>query len=56
MSHPRQSAEEELTAAMLAVSGYGSQQQLLQQPVSVQESQALITASVESDDEYIDFE
>jgi hypothetical protein len=54
MPDPRQFTEEELTAAMLAVSGYDPQQHRLLQPVP--ESRALITASVESDIEYIDFE
>jgi len=56
MSHPRQSAEEELTAAMFAVSGYDSQQQRLLQPVSVPKSQAIIAASTESDNEDIEFD
>jgi hypothetical protein len=54
--HPRQSAEEELKATMLAVSGYTSELQQMLQPVSSPESQVLTTASDESDNEDIVFE
>jgi hypothetical protein len=53
MSHPRQPAKEELSAAMLAVSGYNLEQRQLQQFVNVPDSQVLVTASDESDDEEI---
>jgi hypothetical protein len=56
MPHPRQSAEEELSAAMLAVSGYDPERQPMSQSVSVPDAQALITISDDSDNEEIVFE
>lgn len=66
MPHPRQSAEEELHAAMLAVSGFSADLQDLLQSGNIQVSQVTTMASClgseqdnardESDDEDIMYE
>jgi hypothetical protein len=56
MLHPRQFAEQELAAAMLAVSGYDLGQQQMLQSVSVPYSQVLTAESEESDNEEIRYE
>ena len=54
--HPRLSAEEELNAAMLAVSANDQEQRQLHRFVDAPDSHALITASEASEDEEIEFE
>ena len=56
MPHPRQSAEAELNAAMLAVPGDNREQRQLHQFVDAPDSLALITESDESDNEEVAFD